>query len=105
METEVYELEEQIFEWNRGKHLSNIRKHGITFKVAAKAFFDPKAVILDDEEHSQDEERFILIGMSERDKILTVCHCYRSDGDVVRIISARPPNKYEKQVYDDGGVF
>jgi len=105
MQSETYELQGQIFEWDRDKHLSNIRKHGITFKVAAKAFFDPNAVTVDDDEHSQEEDRFILIGMNEHDKMITVCHCYRDDGNVVRIISARPPNQYEKQVYDEGGIF
>ena len=105
MQTQTYELEGQIFEWDREKNLSNIRKHGITFKIAAKAFLDPDAVKVDDDDHSQDEDRFILIGISESDKILAVCHCYRDKGNIVRIISARPPNQYEKQVYNNGGVF
>ena len=74
--------------------------------MAASAFFDPNAVTVDDDDdHSQDEDRFILIGVNEYDKMLTVCHCYRNAGNVTRIISARPPNQYEKQVYEDGGVF
>ena len=97
--------EEQILEWDRDKHLLNIRKHGITFKIAAKAFFDPQAVIIEDEKHSHNEVRFILIGASEVDKMLTVCHCYKNDGDVVRIISARLPNQYEKKVYETGGAI
>ena len=75
--------------------------------MAALAFFDPNAVTVDDDDddHSQDEDRFILIGVNEYDKMLTVCHCYRNAGNVTRIISARQPNQFEKQVYEDGGVF
>ena len=103
MQTEVYELRGQVFEWDRGKHLSNIRKHGITFKMAAKAFFDPNAEVYEDEEHSQTEERFILIGMDENDRILTVCHCYRGKNDTVtRIISARKATRYEEELYGGG---
>ena len=103
MQIEVYELRGQIFEWDRGKNLSNIRKHGITFKNAAKAFFDPNAEIYDDEEHSQNEERFVLIGMDENERILTVCHCYRgSNESVIRIISARKATKFEEELYGGG---
>ena len=105
MQTETYELEGQIFKWDRSKQLSNIKKHGITFKTAAKTFFDPNAVTIDDDEHSQNEDRFILIDANEAGKMLTVCHCYRNKNNVVRIISARPANQYEKQAYEDGGTF
>lgn len=73
--------------------------------MVATAFFDPKAVRVDDDIHSYDEERFILIGVNKYDKLLTVCHCYRDDNNVIRIISARKPNKYEKNVYEHGGAF
>jgi uncharacterized DUF497 family protein len=101
---ETYILRGQKFEWDRGKNLSNIEKHGITFKVAAETFFDPNAEVYDDETHSQDEERFILIGMNEKDNILTVCHCYRGEDDsVTRIISARKATSHEESLY--GGAF
>jgi len=104
MQTEQYELRGQRFEWNRGKHLSNIRKHGITFKTAAKAFFDPNAEVYEDEEHSQDEERFILIGMDEEERVLAVCHCYRGKDDAItRIISARKATVHEENLY--GGML
>ena len=103
MQTETYELRGQVFEWDRGKHLSNIRKHGITFKMAAKAFFDPNAEVYEDEEHSQDEDRFVLIGMDESERILTACHCYRGENEsVIRIISARKATKYEEELYGGG---
>ena len=101
MQAEKYELRGQIFEWDRDKHLSNIRKHGITFKTAAKAFFDPNAKMYNDEEHSiKKEERFILIGMDENEHILTVCHCYRGVNEsITRIISARKATKLEEKLY------
>lgn len=102
--TEAYELRGQKFEWNRGKNLSNIEKHGLTFKTAATAFFDPHAETYEDEEHSHDEERFILIGISESERLLTVCHCYRGeDESTIRIISARKATRHEEKLY--GGVF
>ena len=104
MHTETYELRGQIFEWDRDKHLANIKKHGITFKIAAKAFFDPNAEEYEDEAHSQDEERFILIGMDESERILTVCHCLRGENDyVIRIISARKATLEEEKLY--GGAL
>ena len=104
MKTETYELQGQVFEWDRCKHLSNIKKHGVTFKTAAKAFFDPNAEMFDDEEHSQHEERFVLIGMDECEQVLTVCHCYRGESEsITRIISARKATSIEEELY--GGVF
>ena len=103
MANEIYELQGQIFEWDREKHLANIRKHGVTFKMAAKSFLDPDAVKVDDDYHSQDEDRFIVIGKSEADKILTVCHCFRDreDKEIVRIISARLASKSEQKIYKE----
>ena len=99
----MFELNGRFFDWDIKKNLLNIEKHGVSFKMAASAFFDPKAIQIDDDEHSQDEDRFILIGMNKYDKLLTVCHCYRNNGGVVRIISARKPNRYEKEAYEYGG--
>jgi uncharacterized DUF497 family protein len=101
----MIEINGKIFDWDIKKNLINIEKHGVSFKMAASAFFDPKAVQVDDDYHSQEEDRFILIGVNKYDKLLTVCHCYRNDGGVVRIISARKPNKYEEEVYAYGGAF
>jgi len=98
----MIELHGYHFDWDRNKNLSNIEKHGVSFKMAATAFFDPNAVILDDEEHSQDEERFILIGFSGSHRLLTVCHCYREDGEIIRIISARKATKTEQKLYGGG---
>ena len=99
----MVEINGKQFDWDIKKNLINIEKHGVSFKMAASAFFDPKAIILDDDIHSQDEDRFILIGVNKYDKILTVCHCYRDSGNVVRIISARKPNQVEQELY--GGDY
>ena len=99
----MHSINNRLFDWDINKNEANIKKHGVSFKMAVSAFFDPNAVIVDDYAHSQDEDRFILIGINEYDKMLTVCHCYRGESNVTRIISARPPNQYEKRVYEDGG--
>ena len=103
MPTESFELHGQKFNWDREKNLFNIEKHGISFKSAAMTFFDPNAEIIDDPIHSQDEERFYLIGLSEDQRLLTVSHCYREDDTIIRIISARKATKQEEKVY--GGLM
>jgi uncharacterized DUF497 family protein len=99
----MIEINGKLFDWDIKKNLMNIEKHGVSFKMAASSFFDPNAVIFDDENHSQDEDRFILIGINKYDKLLTVCHCYREKDNVIRIFSARKANKAEQNVY--GGVL
>ena len=99
----MVEISGKLFDWDIKKNLLNIEKHGVSFKMAASSFFDPNAVIIDDDAHSQNEDRFILIGVNKYDKLLTVCHCYRDDGNVVRIISARKPSQVEQDIY--GGAF
>ena len=99
----MIEINGKLFDWDIKKNLINIEKHGVSFKMAASSFFDPKAIVIDDDAHSQDEDRFILIGINKYDKLLTVCHCYRDEGNVVRIISARKPNQIEQEIY--GGDF
>ena len=101
----MFEISGRLFDWDIKKNLINIEKHGVSFKMAASAFFDPMAIRVDDDEHSQDEDRFILIGVNKYDNLLTVCHCHRNGGDVVRIISARKANQYEKEIYEYGGVL
>ena len=103
MSTEAYIFKGQVFNWDRRKNLSNIEKHGISFKAATMVFFDPYVATYDDENHSHDEERFLAIGLSESLRLLTVCHCYREDDTVVRIISARKATREEEKLY--GGAF
>ena len=76
--------------------------HGISFDEASSVFFDERALLFDDPEHSNDEERFLLIGMSESANICIVCHCYRESDTVIRIISARKATKKEVDRYVRG---
>jgi len=92
-------LQDSRFIWDEAKHKANIKKHNVTFSEAATVFDDDNAVYFDDENHSQDEERFIVIGFSERARMLMVCHCYRNDDSVIRIISARKADKDESEYY------
>ena len=87
------------FEWDSSKAASNAKKHKVTFEVAKTVFYDDFAVQFFDEEHSFDEERFLLLGMSSDARLLLVCHCERQDGDVIRIISARKATEGEAQNY------
>ena len=87
------------FEWDDNKNQANIKKHGISFEEAASVFQDEGALIIADEEHSESEERFILIGFSFKANLLVVCHCYREKDSAIRIISARKADKKERQKY------
>ena len=103
MPTEIYEHKGQLFEWNPDKNLSNIEKHGIPFKEAATVFSDDNSALLEDENHSDNEERFLVIGFSRNMRLLTVCHCFRDSDSVIRIISARRATKPEINKY--GGTI
>ena len=87
------------FEWDNNKNSINKKKHHISFEEAATVFYDEEALMIPDPEHSQDEERFILLGQSSLAKLLVVCHCYRASETVIRIISARKANKRESNQY------
>ena len=88
------------FEWDPVKAESNVRKHGVTFDEAATVFDDPYARVIDDPDHSLDEERFIILGMSMRARELVVSHCLRGvGGKVIRVISARRATKRESAQY------
>lgn len=88
-----------IFEWDAVKARSNKKKHGINFDEAKAAFFDENALVIHDPEHSDDEERFILLGLSKATNLLVVCHCYRERDRIIRIISARKATKKESAQY------
>ena len=77
------------FEWDNRKAAANLRKHGVSFEEARSVFFDEQARLIDDPDHSEEEDRFVLLGLSGALRLLLVCHCYRSEGEVIRIISAR----------------
>ena len=90
------------FKWDENKNRINQKKHGISFEEASSVFYDDLAILFDDPEHSQDEERFILLGMSEAANVCIVCHCYRASETVIRIISARKATKKEEERYVRG---
>jgi uncharacterized protein len=87
------------FEWDKTKAALNLRKHGVSFDEAKSVFFDDFAVQFFDSDHSELEDRFILLGLSSQSNILVVCHCVRGTENVVRIISARKATKSEKKFY------
>lgn len=87
------------FEWDLPKAAANLKKHQVSFDEAKSVFYDEFAVQFFDEEHSSDEERFLMLGMSSGAKLLIVCHCEREHGEVIRIISARKTTKRESAFY------
>lgn len=87
------------FEWDENKAQLNIKKHGVSFTEAETAFYDASALLISDPEHSDDEERFILLGMSRNARLLVVCHCLRESETVIRIISARKATRTESSYY------
>lgn len=92
-------LEWLKFEWDENKNKINKSKHKIAFEEAKYVFYDEKALLIDDPDHSEDEERFIIIGESNKANVLVVCHCYRASETVIRIISARKATKTESKQY------
>ncbi len=92
-------MKKLIFEWDDTKNGTNQTKHGVSFEEAQAVFFDESAIQFDDPDHSIDEERFLLLGFSQKLKVLVVCHCYRSDESIIRIISARKATQKEQKVY------
>lgn len=87
------------FEWDRAKATVNLKKHDVSFEEAQTVFYDEFAIQFLDDEHSSEEDRFLMLGMSSEAHILLVCHCERAGGDVIRIISARKPTKQESKFY------
>ena len=87
------------FVWDKRKELANRQKHGVGFDEAAEVFADEYARIILDPEHSDQEDLFILLGMSARLRVLVVCHCYRAGDAKIRIISARKAHKQEAKDY------
>ena len=88
-----------VFEWDEGKNRANRKRHGVSFEEAQSAFLDANARVLPDPEHSEEEERFVLLGLSTSVRILVVCHCYRRKDEVIRIISARKADREEQRQY------
>ncbi len=87
------------FEWDEDKNRENIKKHGVSFQEAQTVFLDENAMRFFDPDHSRDEDRFIMLGMSFKLRVLVVCHCHRKNDTVIRIISARKADKHEAKDY------
>ena len=87
------------FEWDDRKAVANAKKHGVGFDEAKSVFVDEQAKLIDDPDHSEDEDRFVLLGLSSVLRLLLVCHCYRAEGNVIRIISARKASAHESKSY------
>lgn len=87
------------FEWDKRKENANLNKHGISFEEARATFYDENAIQFFDPDHSDEEDRFILLGISHKLNTLVVCHCFREQETSVRIISARKADKDEENFY------
>jgi len=87
------------FAWDNHKNAINKKKHGVSFEEAQTVFFDRDAMEFFDSEHSHDEDRFLLLGQSFSLRTIIICHCYRADDEVIRIISARKATANERRIY------
>ena len=87
------------FVWDEDKNKINIKSHKISFEEAKTVFFDPNAKVIHDPDHSIEEDRFIILGLSKSLNILVVCHCYREKEGIIRIFSARKATKTECKQY------
>ena len=93
-------MSELRFEWDPRKNASNIRKHGVSSEEPASVSTDECALLIDDPDHSADEDRFVLVGLSALSRTLVVCHCYRHGADVIRLISCRRANWKEREIHE-----
>jgi uncharacterized DUF497 family protein len=97
-------MQRLLFEWDEGKSASNQKKHGVSFEDAQTVFFDANALLIHDPDHSEEEDRFILLGVSAKLRMLVVCHCYRKSDEVIRIISVRKATRMEEKRYWERGL-
>lgn len=95
------------FEWDENKNQTNKVKHGIDFEEAKTVFYDDDAIVFDDPEHSMEEERFLILGISKHENLCIVSHCYRGEDNIIRIISARKATRNETKTYNKyaGGII
>ena len=90
------------FSWDERKNKTNQKKHGISFEEAQTVFFDENAIEYYDPDNSEDEDRFLMLGLSRRIRVLVVSYCLREEGDEIRIISSRKATKKEQEIYFGG---
>jgi uncharacterized DUF497 family protein len=88
------------FKWDENKNRRNKREHGVSFEEAQTVFLDENAIRFFDPDHSEEEDRFIMLGISFKLRVLVVCHCYRENDEVIRLISARKADKAECKDYE-----
>ncbi|MCR5092790.1 MAG: BrnT family toxin [Lachnospiraceae bacterium] len=94
-------MDDLIFEWDENKNQSNQKKHGISFEEAQEVFYDDDAILFDDPDNSEDEDRFLMIGLTQKEHLCIVSHCYRGNDNIIRIISARKAVTSEIRVYNE----
>ena len=94
-------MSEIRFVWDESKNRPNKRKHRVSFEEAKSVFYDENAIQFPDPDHSQDEDRFLMLGVSHRLRVLMVCHCFREGNSIIRIISARKATKKEIEHYEE----
>ncbi len=90
------------FDWDPAKAGENVKRHDVSFDEATTVFFDELAKVAADPDHSDDEDRFIIVGFSSRHRHLLVVHCYRDRDEVIRLISARTLTKKERKKFEEG---
>lgn len=93
-------MENIKFEWDENKNKINMAKHGIALEEAATVFYDDDAIMFDDPEHSMEEDRFLILGITRHMNLCIVSHCYRDGDSIIRIISARKATKNEAKTYN-----
>jgi len=89
-----------LFEWDQRKNAANKRKHGVSFEEARTVFYDERALLIEDPLDENEEDRFVLLGLSAGLRTLVVCHCYREEDSLIRIISARKAHREERRNYE-----
>lgn len=92
-------MNELRFQWDKLKEKANINKHGVSFSEASSVFYDENALQFFDPDHSESEDRFILLGISFKLRVLVVCHCFRESDTIIRILSARKADGDEENEY------
>lgn len=94
-------MKEIKFTWDENKNQINQKKHKLSFEEAKTVFYDVEAIVFDDPEHSEEEDRFLIIGFTEKARLCIVSHCYREEDSIIRIISARKATTSEKEYYNE----
>ncbi|MFC1701670.1 BrnT family toxin [Pseudomonadota bacterium] len=92
-------MKDIVFEWDETKNKINVQKHGVSFEEAESVFFDEFALLIADPDHSENEDRFVLLGLSAKLRLLLVCHCFEADDGLIRVISCRKANRNEIPLY------